>query len=193
MKQPCLKILLLALMGAAGCATPSRVTLLPGVGPTPSATAQNTTEGFLQVYSARERVPTNINGEEFVWNNDYGRNDFLYASAHTGYSLYRSDGQLLQQVPNATGMNDAQPTLLKLSPGAYQVKASAEDFNGVDATVMVPVCVEPGLTTVVHLDDQLNARTTGVESQWVRLANGSIVGWHCSGSEKASVALQASN
>jgi hypothetical protein len=193
MKNTCTKNFTLALLGAAGCAAPSKVSQLPGVDPTPSLAAPNADVGFLQVYSARERLPININGEEFVWNNDYGRNEFLCGDAHTGYSLYSKDGQLLLQVPNARGMNDADPTLLKLAPGTYQVKAEAADFGGDISTVLVPVCVESGLTTLVHLDGNWDSRTTRTGDQWVRLANGSVVGWHCSDSEVTTIALQTSN
>jgi len=192
MKNASTTILTLALLGTVGCATSSRVAKLPGVGPVPSAAVANTGDGFLQVYSARLRLPTNVNGEEFYANSDYGRNDFLYYAAHGAYSLFSQDGQLLQQIPNSTGMNDANPTLLKLAPGAYQVKAEATDADGTSTTVMVPVCIDPGLTTVVRLDGQWHVWTKGLEDQWVRLANGSVVGWHCADSEGASVALQAS-
>ena len=58
---------------------------------------------------------------------------------------------------------------------------------------MVPVCVESGLTTLVHLDGNRDSRTTRAGDQWVRLANGSVVGWLGSDSEAATVALQTSN
>lgn len=192
MKKTCAKILILALLGTAGCVSSPSVSRLPGVGPAPSLAPASGSVGFLQVYSARERVPININGEEFYWNGDYGRNDFLYRDAHTAYSLYSPTGQLLVQIPNAKGMNDADPTLLKLTPGDYQVKAEAADDNGAISTVMVPVCVQAGLTTLVHLDGQWSVRTTGADDRWVRLANGSVVGWHCSDSEGTALALQAS-
>jgi hypothetical protein len=193
MKNACTKFFILALLGAAGCASPSQVSRLPGVGPAPSLAAPNAGVGFLQVYSARERIPANINGEEFVWNNDYGRNEFLYGSAHTDYSLYSQDGQLLLQVANATERNDANPTRLELAPGTYEVKAEAADFDGVVSTVTVPVCVTPGLTTLVLLDGSGDFRAARAGGQWVRLANGSVVGWPCSDSEMATVALQTSN
>jgi hypothetical protein len=193
MKNACAAIIVLALLGAVGCASSSRLSRLPGVGPAPSLAAPNGSEGFLQVYSARERLPININGEEFAWNNDYGRNDFLYGTAHTDYSLFDRDGQLIVQVPNAMGKNEASPTRLELAPGDYLVQAEAADFAGVVSAVMVPVCVAAGQTTVVHLDGNRDIRTPGEGDQWVRLANGSVVGWHCSDSEGTTVALQANN
>jgi hypothetical protein len=193
MKNTCTKMCILALLSAAGCAAPSHVSRLPGVGPVPSLAAPDAGVGFLQVYSARERLPINLNGEEFAWNNDYGRNEFLYDSAHTGYSLYSKDGELLLQVPNATAMNDANPTRLELSPGTYEVKAEAADFDGIVSTVTVPVCIAPGLTTLVHLDGSGDSRAMKAGGQLVRLGNGSVVGWPCSDSAVATVALQTSN
>ena len=197
MKNKSLTIVTLGLLGAAGCASPSRMTLLPGVGPSPfpasQADAAAVNDGFLQVFSARERIPTISSALEFVRNNDFGNYDLLYADAHTSYSLYGPDGQLLQRVPNATQMNDADPTLVRLSPGSYQVKAECVDFDDVTSTVLVPVCIEPGLTTLVHLDGKWSSAPTGLGDQWVRLSNGSIVGWHCSGSEGGNVALHANN
>ncbi|HTY89380.1 MAG TPA: hypothetical protein VMB80_18165 [Candidatus Acidoferrum sp.] len=187
------QILALALLGAVGCATSSPTTRLSGVGPDPSPAVSPGGEGWLQVYTARERVPLNINGEEFYSNSDYGRNDFLYGAAHTDYSLSSRDGQWLLHVSNAAGMNDPNPTRLKLAPGAYEVKAEAADANGVSSTVTVPVCIEAGQTTVVRLDGQWRVWTKGAEDQWVRLADGSVVGWHCSDSEQPNVAFQTPN
>jgi hypothetical protein len=184
--------LTLGLLGAAGCATPDRVAMLPGVGPSPSQSQPTVwaAEGYLQVYSARERIPTNPNGSEFAWNNDFGNNDFLFGDARTSYALYSADGQLVQQVRNASGRN-ASPALVSLTPGSYQIRAEAVDFNDVTSTVMVPVCIESGQTTQVHLDGKWSPQSKGHgEGQWVRLSNGSIVGWHCSGSEGLTAALQ---
>jgi hypothetical protein len=193
MKNTCAIILVAALLGTVGCASSSRVARLPGVGPGAATAESSDTEGYLRVYSAREQVPINVNGEEFYWNSDYGRNDFLYGAAHTAYTLLHHDGQLLMRVPNATGMNDAKPTLVNLAPGDYLVKAEAADYDGVDTTVTVPVCVVAGQTTVLHLDGQWSAGVTGAGNDLVRLANGSAVGWHCSSSETMPLALQARN
>ena len=57
-----------------------------------------------------------------MWNNDFGKNEFLHWTAHTRYTLYSPDGHLLQQVRNTTGMNGANPTVVKLSPGIYRLK-----------------------------------------------------------------------
>jgi hypothetical protein len=185
MKNASIKILTLALLGAAGCATPERVVQLQGVGPASTAIKPDESAGFLQVYTAREQVPANINGEEFAWNNDYGRNDFLFFDAHTGYSILGEDGRLVRHVRNSTGMNDPQPKLVSLSPGSYRIQADAVDYNDVSSTVLVPVCVEAGLVTLVHLDGNWNPSGIAKGADLVRLPNGDLVGWHCPSSEPA--------
>ena len=178
-----------------GCATASRVTMLEEVGPRPALAAQHSGEGYLRVYSAREKAPTNVYADEFFWNNDFGKNEFLHYTAHTSYSIYAPDGRLLQRVRNATGMDDANPTLVKLSPGVYRVKADAEDYNDVTSTVMVPVCIKPGLRTTVHLDGNWNAPTAMKRDggQIVRLPNGNIVGWRVVNPDSAENPTKANN
>lgn len=179
MKTTCIALLTPLMVCLVGCATAPRVTMLEQVGPGPALAAQHSSEGYLQVYSAREKALIDLTGEEFIWNNDFGWNEFLHAAAHTGYSIYAPDGHLLQRVRNTTGMNDANPTLVKLSPGVYRVEAEAEDYNDITLSVTVPVCIKPGLTTSVHLDDNWNppAAMTKEGDQIVRLPNGNIVGW----------------
>lgn len=167
------------LICAAGCVTDTRAILLRQVGPDPALTAQNSGPGFLQVYSARERVPTDVNGEEFFWNNDFGRNDFLFYPAHTSYALYAPDSHLLESVRNAKGMYDGDPTLVKLAPGVYKVEAKAKDYDDVNWTVIIPAVIEPGLTTTIHLDgywDRAISKRKSDEIVW--LPNGDIVGWY---------------
>jgi hypothetical protein len=179
MKRKYLQFLLPVLIGAAGCATQAPVSVLKRVGPEPGQVARNSAMGFLQVYSARERVPTDVNAEEFFWDNDSGRNEFLHYVAHTSYILYGPDGRQLPRVSNATGMNDPSPALVKLSPGVYMVEALAEDYDEVTLRVKVPVRIEPGLSTVVHLDGNWNPAISSKEGdEMVWLPNGHIVGWH---------------
>jgi len=167
------------LVSAAGCATDTQVTLLRQAGPDPALTAQNSGAGFLQVYSARERIPIDVNAEEFFWNNDFDRNDFLFYPAHTSYALYAQDGHPLESVRNARGMYDGNPTLVKLSPGVYKVEAKARDSDAVNWTVMIPVVIEPGLTTAIHLDGYWDwAMARKKSDEIVGLPNGDIVGWH---------------
>jgi hypothetical protein len=193
MNKKSMTILTAASLCAAVCSAAPRVTLLKQVGPDPALPAQNTSEGFLQVYSARERAPIDVNAETYFYNNDFGKNEYLRQDAHTSYAIYALDGRLLQRVRNTTGMNDANPTLVKLAPGVYHVKAEAEDSGEVTQTVTVPVCVEAGRTTTVHLDGKWKTTAPAKDTEMVRLHNGNVVGWYCPGSDEGKYASNTRN
>jgi len=191
MNNKYLILLTTILICVGGCATDTQVTVLRQVGPDPALTAQNSGTGYLQVYSARERRPVNANREDFLWNNDFGRNDFLFYPAHTSYDLYAQDGHLLGHVRNAKGIYDGDPTLVKLSPGVYKVEANAKDFNDVNLTVMIPAVIKPGLTTTIHLDGYWDwVISIKYSDKIVWLPNGDIVGWHF---PEPEVSISASN
>ncbi|HTY87475.1 MAG TPA: hypothetical protein VMB80_08425 [Candidatus Acidoferrum sp.] len=174
-----LKFVTVALFCAAGCTTITPTARLEPVGPNPTLTARNAGPGFLQVFSARERIPVDVNGEEFFYDNDYGRNAFLRYAAHTSYAIYAPDGRQVQQVRNNAGnMNNPDPSTVSLSPGVYEVVAAAEDYGDVTYPVRIPVVIEPGLTTRVHLDGQWSPAVCGKQQdKLVCLPNGHWAGW----------------
>jgi hypothetical protein len=180
-----------SLLGAMVCGAAPKVTPLKQVGPDPGQMAHSSSDGFLQVYTARERAPIDVNAETFFCNNDFGRNEFLYGKAHTAYSIYDADGRLVQRVRNSTGMNDSNPTRIGLSPGVYRIDAEAADYGNITLTVTVPVCVEPGFTTALHLDGTWKPISPAIDSEMVRLPNGRIVGYSCPGSDNAKFASNA--
>lgn len=152
--------------------------MLESIGPNPTIPSRMSGTGLLRVYSARERVPIDVNAEEFFWNNDYGKNDFLHGEAHTDYTLYAMDGRVLQRVHNTNGQDEARPTTVKLSPGLYRIEAAAEDYDDVTWTVMAPIVIEAGLTTTVHLDGGWNPLLSPKKRrEMVCLPNGRAVGW----------------
>ncbi len=170
-------VLTSTLIWAVGCTSTSHLTQLAPVGPAPTEAPQKQGRGDLEIYSARVRAPVDLNREEFFWNNDFGKNDFLYEPSHTSYTLYTADGAFLRKVRNANDMNDANPTLVDLPPGEYRIQAEAEQYGGGTFTVTIPVFVEPGLTTVVHLDASWQP-PRGVDAKLaVKLPNGNYVGW----------------
>ena len=57
----------------AGCASTKELTLNQPVGPAPQTGIAPAQEGFIQVYSARERAVVDPNMAEFRMNNDLGR------------------------------------------------------------------------------------------------------------------------
>jgi len=161
----------------AGCASAPKVVVQEPVGPCQRVAAEGARDGSLQVYSARERAPLDLNAEVFFWNNDFGQNGFLYGAAHTGYTIFAQNGTVFEQVRNARNLNDGQPALVRLPPGRYSIEAEAEVSGGITIAVVVPLVIEAGQTTRVHLEPM---RTPSGEapdtSRLVRLADGRIIG-----------------
>ena len=161
-----------------GCASAPTVTVREPVGPTPAESVGLVSDGQLQVYSARERAPIDLNKEEFLWNNDFGWNEFLYEPAHTAYNIYASNGSLVQHVPNARAWNDAQPTLVTLGAGSYRIEAEAEAGNGMTLPAEIPVVVKGGHTTLVRLDQDWHPTTKPIDGRaLVQADDGRFVGW----------------
>ncbi len=163
-----------------GWSSGPKVVTLPTVGPAPAEAAEGAKEGNLQVYSARSKAAVDVNREEFFWNVDYGKNDFLYEPAHTDYTIYGSDGTVFRRVRNAHDLSDPTPAMVKLPPGSYKVEAWAEDYAGVRMKVNVPVVVAAGQTTSVHLGEAWKPGGHQKPAELVCLPNGRTVGWRAS-------------
>jgi hypothetical protein len=114
-----------------------------------------------------------------LWNNDFGKNDFLYEPAHSDYTISTQDGKILERVRNARDPNDPQPAVVPLPPGIYEVKAKARDFG----VVTIPVVVEAGKLTRVNLQRGQNPVVASVaRSNAVLLGGSRIVGWQANSS-----------
>ena len=176
-----------ALLWAVGCASAEKVTVLEPVGPALTGQAGTMADGQLQVYSARQRALVDLNREEFLWNNDFGRNDFLYEPARTGYTIFSQDGKVLKQVRNGRGSNDEKPTLVTLGPGSYKIEAEAERNDGVPLMVDVPVVIKAKQTTVVHLEaDWKPSPKPADKHAFVQACDGRFIGWRAQGADLAN-------
>ncbi len=174
MKWTSLVLLSSAAVCLGGCVSPAHVTVSEPVGPAPTAGMMKSAGSQLEVYSAREREPVDINKEEFLWDNAFGRNDFLYEPAHTDYTIYTMDGKVFKHVKNARNYEDSQPAAVSLPPGEYKVEARARDYGW----VTIPVIVEPHKLTVVNLQPGLNPAVKSVDrADAVMLGGDRIVGW----------------
>lgn len=163
-----------ALVCLVGCASPSPLAVSQAGGPAPTKHGQATGNSSLQVYSARVRIPVDLNEDEFLSNNDFGRNDFLYETAHTDYTVYSQDGKVLKEVRNAWGPKDPEPAVVPLAPGTYKIKAKARGFG----LVTIPVVIEPGKLTTVNLQrDRQPVANSAAKADLVWLGNSRIVGW----------------
>jgi hypothetical protein len=143
-----------------GCATSKSDLVLDCVGPQPVATHSHSTNGTLIVYSAYQA------------NADFDTRD-AFRPEYSNYSIFTSDGKLLQKVVNNSGTILQDPAPVSLPAGKYRVTARANGYG----YVTVPVLITADRNTVVHLEtDSPNAAAFN-QSDAVRLPGGEIVGW----------------
>lgn len=141
-----------ALALVAGCAPAPRWIAPAAVGPAP---AVGSSDGELVVYSADDAIDT-------------GDADHPH---HRRYVILAEDGSMLRTVWNQSGPFGQDPEDVTLPPGRYAIDTSATNFG----PVRVPVVIEAGRTTFVHLDGNDEADPVPAEAA-VRLPNGSPIG-----------------
>jgi hypothetical protein len=172
-----------ALIGLTGCATSNHYALVEPIGPAPGALAQNSEDGVLQVYSARQPAHIDPNYAVFFQGSSALKH-LAYLPAHTDYSIYDAAGRLIRHVQNSTALGDANPAQVALPSGRYQVRAEAETGDGDLATISLPVIIESSRTTMVYLDGGITAPPPGSQrNELVSLPNGYIAGWRADLSE----------
>ncbi len=173
------------LLWLVGCSSVPLARSVQPVGPAPNASAAAVRDGWLRVYSAREPAEIDPSLAERLWDENIGRSDLLYNPAHTDYSIFNQDGTLVERVRNARGVADMDPALVELPPGRYTITAQAEEDSGEVVGVTIPVVIEPGKRTSVHLTGDWRPPGRFVRSELVELPDGQIAGW------RAEVAQQA--
>ena len=67
-----------AVLCLVGCASPAKLASSEPVRPAPTERAGTPDGSRLQASSGKVRAPVDVNMEEFLWNNDFGRNEFLH-------------------------------------------------------------------------------------------------------------------
>jgi hypothetical protein len=139
-----------------GCAT-NRV-VLNSVGPGPTRPEAFAPKGYLQVFSDTE---THVIGDGPPY------------YPHTGYSIHDESGKLVQFVPNHIGDMDESPSIVTIPAGNYNVVARSSAYG----RVTVPVAIQSGRTTVVHLDRDWRPSANIPTNGLVYLPNGEAVGW----------------
>jgi hypothetical protein len=177
MRIYCSLALIGALLGLIGCSSPMKVSCLAPIGPAPTEARAGTGDGSLQVYSARLAANVGFMEAEWRWNNDFGKNEFLYSPGHCDYAIYAEDGALVKQVQNAQNYQDSQPTVVSLPSGHFEVAADAEDGYGGTQPVRVPVVIRSGLNTEVHLAEGWRPRGHYSKKEMVSSVSGDVAGW----------------
>ncbi len=150
---PMVAVLAVAL---TGCST-APVAVEP-VGPNPAYSGGRIAEGALQVFS---NMIGRSEGDDPPW------------YQHANYNIYDQQGKLLKHVNNTIGYYESAPRLIVLPAGEYLVKAPASDY----LWVSVPVRIEGGQTTRIHLDDKWMPPANVSNGMVVRLPNGEPAGW----------------
>jgi hypothetical protein len=160
-----MKALYIFLFGAvvaslqSSCA--SKPLALAPVGPDAGSQPLRMAQGRLQVFSATEKsIP-------------FGSDDPTFFNLHTGYEIYDADGKSVKFVMNHASDQDEWPDTVGLAPGNYRILA-ASTWRG---QVSVPVLIEQGKTTVVHLDNNWFPAKNAGSNSLVYLPNGEAVGW----------------
>ena len=139
----------------ASCASAPPTMVHETVGPG-FAVANQEHNGFLAVYSATEWT-TYDDGPRL---------------SYTNYQIDAVDGTLFQEVTNG----DYEPTRVTLPKGTYTVVA----WSDTSGEVSVPVEIEAGRTTVVHLEmekDWKEASARVRSADLVQLPNGQPIGF----------------
>jgi hypothetical protein len=157
----------------AGCST-TPIKLDP-VGPAPSST--DILNGRLKVFSADPSPSSTYiqNGwlKVFTATKTVPDGDDTYYYPHTGYRVYTDSGRLLKYEPNHVENMDESATLLKIPAGKYNVLARSEPYN----MVIVPVVIQAGKTTEVHLGAHWKAPSNAPTNEIVYFPDGRPVGW----------------
>jgi hypothetical protein len=118
----------------AGCA--SKPITLPVVGPEPTSRATVDSKGYLQVFSATEKSSSVASDDPTSFN------------LHTGYDINDESGKSVKFVPNHASNMDESPDTVRLPAGKYNIVAVSTSCG----QVTVPVVIQNGKTTIVHLD-----------------------------------------
>jgi hypothetical protein len=143
-----------------GCSSPTL--LREPVGPDPFVSKTADPDGTLRVFTATEEV------------NDIGF-ETAY-SQRTDYTICDWNGKTIQHVrDNNKGHFEATPRSIQLRPGIYNIRALAA--IGLGEWIMLPVVVEAGRTTDVHLNGHWRPPVDSPETAFVHTPTGRPIGW----------------
>ena len=166
-----------AIVWLVGCASAPRVVVVEPIGPGPMAGSPGMGDGSLVIYSARTPADVDMYMADWRYNNDFGKNEFMYEPAHTDYTIYAQNGEVFQQVRNARNMKDDMPTVVTLPAGSYKVEAQAMDCDSSRVKVLMTVVIKPGQTTMAHLEGGWNPGGQDQQTELARLPCGRAIGW----------------
>jgi hypothetical protein len=139
-----------------GCVA-APVALAP-VGPNPFGRVNGTANGQMEVFSA---LQARYDGNDPSW------------YQHMDYNVYDLNGKRVRHVFNTVGHYEEAPRAITLPPGEYIVRALAKNYQEVE----VPVVIEAGRITRVHLDAQWKPAAPAPQTELVDSPAGYPIGW----------------
>ena len=139
----------------AGCA--SQPLSLSSVGPKPARAEKPSDLGGLQVFTDLET-------------HQVGEGAYYYP--HSSYEVYSSAGARVKTVENHLGPMDEKPTLVAMPAGHYTILGPSANYGN----VRLPITIEAGKTTVIHLDGYWKPATSA-RDEVVYFPNGEAIGW----------------
>ena len=137
---------------------------LAPVGPDAISRVVPGSKGYLQVFSATEKSSA------------VASDDYTYFNLHSGYDINDASGKSVKFVPNHASNMDEWPDEVRLPAGNYNIVAESACCG----LVTVPVIIQAGKTTVVHLDRNWWPPSNTPTNQLVYLPDGETVGWSSS-------------
>ena len=143
-----------------GCTT--NTTVRAPVGPNPTESVSDQPTGRLEVFSALEKCRDG---------NDFDPDPAWHQ--HTDYTVYTGQGKRVRHVFNTVGHYEEAPRVIRLPPGEYFVKARAQGY----LLVTVPVIIQAGRTTRLHLDAAWNPPRQLSKAHFVSMPGGYDIGW----------------
>jgi hypothetical protein len=161
MKSMCILLDTAGVLLMVGCCTAP--VCCARVGPNPADSRTLASQGQLEVFTSlvEQSDDQNAGSEDPVW------------YQHADYDIYNLHGQRVKHVDNIIGHYEDAPRKVTLPAGHYVVRAQAKDYH----QVKVPVTIEPGRTTRVHLDDTWRPPARTLSRELASLPNGNPVGW----------------
>jgi len=92
---------------------------------------------------------------------------------HADYWICDAQEKRIKHVDNATGHYERAPRFISLPPGRYFIRAPAKNY----LTVEVPVVIQSGRLTRIHLDGEWRPPADTSGAKLVTLPNGYPIGW----------------
>ena len=147
---------------------------LAPIGPNSTVRSSGGIEGYLQVFSATQKSAPVVSDDSWL------------LDLHTGYDIYGQSGKESRFVPNHMSNLDTSADTVTLLAGTYNIVAESTWYG----LVTVPVFIQEGKTTAVHLDNNWFPSSNTSAGKLVFLSNGEAAGWSSETNEEKTMQIK---